>query len=84
MAAPAEIPDQLLESSPASRELFDPVQTSNEILGRNTWMLWCAGNEGFWDSLAGHSYGFTDLLKLIDSRKRPTGSSVLVLSTNQE
>jgi mono/diheme cytochrome c family protein len=72
IASPAETPDQLLESSPAARQLFDPVQTSNEILGRNTWMLWCAGNDGFWDWLAGHSYGFTDLLKLIDSRKRPT------------
>src|ERR1700731_3011219 len=72
IAAPAKTPDQLLESSPNPRELSDPVQTSNEILGRNTWMLWCAGNDGFWDWLAGHSYGFTDLLKLVDSRKRPT------------
>ena len=36
------------------------------IKGRNTWMMWCAGNEVFWDWLAGHSYGFMDLLKLCD------------------
>src|SRR5438876_223027 len=24
----------------------------DEIKGRNTWMLWCGGNEGFWDWLA--------------------------------
>lgn len=50
------------ESSPLSRlEL-----TQEEYMGRNTWMLWCGGNEGFWDWLAGHSYGTTDLLKLVD------------------
>ena len=40
--------------------------TPDEVRGRNTWVLWCAGNEVFWDHLAGHSYGFMDLLKLCD------------------
>jgi hypothetical protein len=40
--------------------------TKDEIKGRNTWVLWCAGNQVFWDYLAGHSYGFMDLLKLCD------------------
>ena len=40
--------------------------TKDEIKGRNTWVLWCAGDEVFWDYLAGHSYGFMDLLKLCD------------------
>ena len=39
-------------------------------MGRNTWMMWCAGNEGFWDWLATDSLGFIDLLKLVDSRNR--------------
>jgi cytochrome c5 len=39
-----------------------------ELKGRNTWMLWCGGNEGFWDWLANNSYGFMDLLKLVDFR----------------
>lgn len=40
--------------------------TEDEIKGRNTWMMWCGGNEVFWDWLAGNSYGFMDLLKLCD------------------
>lgn len=44
--------------------------STSETLGRNTWMAWCAGNEGFWDWLATDSLGFIDLLKLVDSRKR--------------
>ena len=73
LALPTGMPDQLLKPGghPPARELQDRVTTTNEILGRNTWMLWCAGNEGFWDWLAGHSYGFTDLLKLVDTRTRP-------------
>jgi mono/diheme cytochrome c family protein len=47
-----------------------PDLSPNEILGRNTWMIWCAGNEGFWDWLASDSLGFIDLLKLVDSRQR--------------
>ncbi|NIR30310.1 MAG: hypothetical protein GWN84_13565 [Gammaproteobacteria bacterium] len=42
----------------------------DEIKGRNTWMLWTAGNEAFWDYMANHSYGAIDLLKTLDSRKR--------------
>src|SRR5690349_15588562 len=38
--------------------------TAEEIKGRNTWMMWCGGNEGFWDWLANNSYGFMDLLKV--------------------
>ncbi len=44
-----------------------PLELSeDEIKGRNTWMMWCGGNEVFWDWLAGNSYGFMDLLKLCD------------------
>src|ERR1700686_120576 len=78
VAAPRARPDQLLDrddlkagDQPGPRPLADVVHSKNEILGRNTWMIWGAGNEQFWDWLAGHSYGFTDLLKLVDSRTRP-------------
>lgn len=47
-----------------------PELTESERIGRNTWMAWCAGNEGFWDWLCTDSLGFIDLLKLVDSRKR--------------
>ena len=39
---------------------------ADEIKGRNSWMMWCAGNDQFWDYLANHSYGFMDLLKLCE------------------
>ena len=41
-----------------------------EIRGRNTWMLWTAGNEAFWDYLSTHSFGTIDILKIMDSRHR--------------
>ncbi len=65
-------PDPLLDLHPqrGARVLMDPVATPSEVLGRNTWMIWCGGNEAFWDWLADHSLGFMDLLKLLDSRKR--------------
>ena len=41
------------------------------IQGRNTWVLWGAGNEGFWNWLSQEGgYGFTDFLVLMDSRAR--------------
>lgn len=40
------------------------------IYGRNTWLLWCGGNEDFWDWLSQDAYGVLDFLKMIDSRKR--------------
>jgi hypothetical protein len=50
-----------------------PLQLiEDEKFGRNAWMIWCAGNEGFWDWLANNSYGSSDLLKLLDSRNRGT------------
>jgi hypothetical protein len=45
--------------------------TASEIRGRNTWMIWTAGNEEFWDWMARYGHGTVDFLKLIDSRKRP-------------
>ena len=52
--------------------VLDPNDPTDQkvIRGRNTWMLWCAGNEGFWDYLAQDGYALLDFLKLLDSRKR--------------
>jgi hypothetical protein len=46
-----------------------------EVLGRNTWMMWAGGNEGFWDWL-GRQYGFLDFVRLLDTREAgdPNGS----------
>jgi mono/diheme cytochrome c family protein len=62
---------QLLQDEPPAVTVTDPVQSYNEILGRNAWMIWSAGNEGFWDWLS-NEFGFIDLLKLVDSRNRLT------------
>jgi hypothetical protein len=45
---------------------------SDEVKGRNTWLMWCGGNEAFWDWFANHSYGLCDFLKVLDSRERGT------------
>jgi len=41
-----------------------------EMRGRNTWLLWTAGDQVFWDRMAQHGLGTADLLKAIDSRLR--------------
>jgi hypothetical protein len=46
--------------------------TDDETLGRNTWLLWTAGDQTFWDRMAQRGYGLSDLLKTIDSRQRNT------------
>ncbi|MGP0064861.1 MAG: hypothetical protein ACLQGP_14840 [Isosphaeraceae bacterium] len=74
-------PDQLIDKKAAPKAAgtakpsrgAEPVAlTQQEALGRNTWMIWCAGNEGFWDWLSNNSYGASDILKVIDSRNRGT------------
>src|SRR5262245_14779089 len=56
-------------------DVFKPMDggialTGDEVKGRNTWNLWCGGDEQFWDRMARESYGLIDLLKTIDSRNR--------------
>ena len=54
------------------RELDGGIELSpDEIMGRNTWILWSAGDDRFWDRMARDSYGMIDLLKTLDSRKYP-------------
>ncbi len=70
------LPDPLLKPNPdgfvnrPTATVASPALNPSETIGRNTWMVWCAGNEGFWDWLATDSLGFIDLVKLLDSRKR--------------
>jgi len=58
-------------------DVFKPMDggielTPDEIKGRNTWDLWCGGNEQFWERMSREAYGLIDLLKTIDSRNRGT------------
>ncbi len=63
---------QLLDREPAA--VFPHpgavVLNEKETLGRNSWMIWCGGNERFWNWLASNGFGFVDLLKVVDSRGR--------------
>lgn len=67
---PADFPELAVD-------VFQPLDggialTEDEIKGRNTWNLWCGGNEQFWERMSRESFGLMDLLKTIDSRNRPT------------
>ncbi|MFO0906065.1 MAG: hypothetical protein U0939_23865 [Pirellulales bacterium] len=71
--APAPPPAQAQnppQDAPPTYQPRDLPLDKHVVLGRNTWMIWCAGNEGFWDWLSTDSQGFIDLLKLVDSRNR--------------
>jgi hypothetical protein len=68
--SPADFPE-------LAADVFKPMDggielNTNEIKGRNTWDLWCAGDEQFWERMSRESYGLIDLLKMIDSRNRAT------------
>src|SRR4051794_18261150 len=66
-------PDQLLDLKDRPKRRVGPPQlNTSEQLGRNTWMIWCGGNERFWDWLSSNSHGFLDFVKLLDSHDRPT------------
>lgn len=41
--------------------------SADEVKGRNTWLIYSAGNDPFWDYIANRSFGTTDLLKIISS-----------------
>lgn len=58
-----------------TEDVFQPMDGGlalepDEIKGRNTWNLWCGGNQQFWERMSRESYGLIDLLKTIDSRQR--------------
>lgn len=41
--------------------------TPEEVKGRNTWIVWCGGNDRLWDKLTTVSFGALDFLKVISS-----------------
>jgi hypothetical protein len=67
---PADFPELAVD-------VFKPMDggitlSGDEIKGRNTWDLWCGGDEQFWNRMSQESYGLIDMLKTIDSRNRAT------------
>jgi hypothetical protein len=58
-------------------DVFKPMDggialSDEEIKGRNTWNLWCGGDEQFWNRMSQESFGIIDMLKTVDSRNRAT------------
>src|SRR6185369_11278290 len=41
--------------------------TRDEVMGRNTWLVWTGGNDVLWDNLATISFGALDFLKTLSS-----------------
>ena len=41
--------------------------TPEEIKGRNTWIVWTAGNDRFWDGIGVTAYGALDFLKTLSN-----------------
>src|SRR2546423_2551968 len=41
--------------------------TTDEVKGRNTWIVWTGGNDRLWDKLTVASFGALDLLKTLSS-----------------
>lgn len=48
--------------------------SAEEVKGRNTWIVWTAGNDRLWDVLSRLSVGNLDLLKTISSHPKLKGS----------
>jgi cytochrome c5 len=70
-------------------DIFKPMDGGidlfpEEIMGRNTWNLWSAGNQHFWNRAAQDSYGLMDLLKMLDNRKFQRGERFKTLGLVNE
>jgi cytochrome c5 len=77
--APGTVQDEAMkvgrkaESFPAADEDYfkdmdgGVALSSNEVKGRNNWIVWTGGNDRFWDHLVGDSFGAVDFLKILSS-----------------
>src|SRR5580704_3984985 len=70
-AAGKTVADFPQTNSHAFEQMDDGIALGDdERTGRNTWLLWTAGDQVFWDRMARYGLGTADLLKTIDSRLR--------------
>ncbi len=49
--------------------------TTDEVKGRNTWVVWTGGNDHLWDMLTNSSVGALDLLKTLSSYPKAISST---------
>jgi hypothetical protein len=65
---------RLAESMPgADEDYFHDMDggipfSSDEVKGRNNWIVWTGGNDRFWDLISAKSVGSLDFLKTVSSR----------------
>ncbi len=57
---------------PADEDYFHAMDggvplTSDEVKGRNMWIVWTGGNDRLWDKLTNLTFGSFDLLKILSS-----------------
>jgi hypothetical protein len=57
---------------PADEDYFHAMDggislTSDEVKGRDMWILWTGGNDRLWDDLTNLTFGSFDLLKILSS-----------------
>jgi hypothetical protein len=70
-------------------DVFKPMDggielSPEEIMGRNAWNLWSAGNEHFWNNVSQDSFGLLDLLKMLDNRTYNRGERFKTLGLVNE
>ena len=70
-------------------DIFKPMDggialSPEEIMGRNAWNLWSAGNDHFWNNVAQDSFGLLDVLKTLDNRKYKRGERFKTLGLVNE
>jgi hypothetical protein len=70
-------------------DVFKPMDggvalSPEEIMGRNAWNLWSAGNDHFWNNVAQDSFGLLDVLKTLDNRKYKRGERFKTLGLVNE
>src|SRR5436190_17445718 len=56
-----------------SADVFKPMDggialSPEEIMGRNAWNLWSAGNDHFWNNVAQDGIGLLDVVNTLDTR----------------
>src|SRR5436305_8134102 len=75
-AIPAEWKETEVDVFPGMDGFTLPPNTTHDpnapLRGRIVWNLWVGDSGYMWDYLAQHGFGTADLLKTVDSRRRPT------------
>jgi hypothetical protein len=66
---PASADDYFVDMDGGYKRDSDPSVklTTEEMSGRNTWIVWTGGNDRFWDYMSNNTFGAFDLLKIMSS-----------------